>query len=59
MNAEQALDEMGLAAYLLAEAERNERAAKRLRMEAGQKMAAVHAYFRAGVERAKIKKEHK
>lgn len=57
MNAEEAREEMALAAYDMAESERLERRAKKLRISAIRRTAKVHAYFKEGVEEAQKQQE--
>ncbi len=46
MDAREACKQMELAAYELAEAERHERAARALRLEAVRRTASVHVFFK-------------
>ena len=52
MNAYEALKQLDLSAYELAEAERYERRAKAIRMEAIKRMSSVSAYFSEGIKKA-------
>ena len=51
MNANQAYEEIELAAYELAESERMERAAKAKRLKAIKKLARLSIYFKEGIDR--------
>jgi len=55
MNAYEALKQLDLSAYELAEAERYERRAKAIRMEAIKRMSSVSAYFSEGIKKAQEK----
>tara|TARA_R110000772_G_scaffold267931_2_gene393146 strand:+ start:2556 stop:2738 length:183 start_codon:yes stop_codon:yes gene_type:complete len=50
MNANKASEEMEMAAYQFAEAERLERQAKALRMKALMRVGAVSSYFKEGIK---------
>ena len=55
MNAYEALKQLDLAAYELAEAERHERRAKAIRMEAIKRMSSVSEYFSEGLKKVQEK----
>ena len=55
MIAYEALKQLDLAAYELAEAERHERRAKAIRIEAIKRMSSVSAYFSEGLKKVQEK----
>ncbi len=57
MNVRAVLDEMSLAAYEMAEAASHDREAARLRKQAAQRIATVHANLRDAEREAKKRKQ--